>query len=145
MTAQHRVFISYSRRDASIAKKVIELGLAFGVESWRDKDDLRPGEDWRIVITETIASCDRVMVLWCRHSQASSEVRNEFMQALHLRKRISSVQLDRAALPPELRHLHAIDVSRLTWWAHEIARMEVGLVVLGIACLAAGGLIHALL
>lgn len=142
MTKQHRVFISYSRRDASIARKVIDLGHAFGVNSWRDQDDLRPGDDWRIVIAETIATCDRVMVLWCRHSQVSSQVRNEFMHALTLNKRISSVQLDRTALPPDLEHLHAVDVSQLMWWAHEIARIEVGMLLLGLACLAVGGLLH---
>ena len=142
---QHRVFISYSRRDENIARKMVELGRAFGTQPWRDESDIRPGDDWRAEIATSIASCDRVMLLWCRHSERSSEVRNEYLQALDLRKRICPVKLDRATLPPELDRLQAVDVSGWLWWSHQFARQEVRMAILGATCLAAGGLLHVFL
>jgi|SRR6185295_938850 len=118
------VFLSYSRRDAGIVTKLSMFIRAVGASPWRDEDGIAPGTRWRVSITSTIQNCDRMLVFWCRHSRGSQEVRKEYQQAIDLNKILVPVRLDRSIIPRPLSEFHAIDIRKLTWWSHEIARWE---------------------
>jgi hypothetical protein len=52
---QGHAFISYMREDAADVTKLQQALESAGVRVWRDKDDLWPGDDWKIKIRQAIA------------------------------------------------------------------------------------------
>ena len=64
-------FISYVREDSHHVD-ALQLALeAGGVRVWRDKNDLRPGDDWRMVIRQAITDNALVFIAcFSSHSAA---------------------------------------------------------------------------
>ena len=50
------VFISYAREDSEDAEKLYKCLKQAGLNPWRDKDAIRPGENWKIAIRKAIKS-----------------------------------------------------------------------------------------
>jgi hypothetical protein len=121
---QQLVFISYSRRDAGLVKKLSLFLRAGGVIPWRDEEAIPLGGRWRGAIAASIEDCDRMLVFWCRHSRVSTEVEKEYRRGIDLDKPLVPVQLDRSEIPSPLSDYQAIDLREITWWSHEIARWE---------------------
>lgn len=134
-----KVFLSYSRKDAGLVVKVELILRAAGTLPFLDTGAIQPGEPWRPTIIRSIAGCDRMMVFWCRHSTRSAEVASEYKRALSLGKRVVPVRLDRSLLARDLGDYQAIDISKLTWWSHEIFRWERISLLTGLLLLAIGG------
>ncbi len=143
MPRKELVFISYSRRDVSIVKKMSLVIRAAGANPWRDEDAIDLGDRWQMAISSTIDQCDRIIVFWCRHSRVSEEVKKEYLKAIQANKPLVPVYLDRSELPVQLRAYQSVDVRGLTWWSHEIARWERIPWLAGLLLLIAGG-IHAI-
>src|SRR5262249_42266606 len=138
------IFLCYSRKDVGIVRKVGLIVWATGATTWHDEASIEPGAQWRASITGSIASCDRMIVFWCRHSQSSVEVQSEYIRAIEKSKPVVPVRLDRTPLSPKLGPYQAIDVRNLTWWSHEVARWERVSWVAGILMLVIGGVYAAL-
>ena len=56
------VFLSYVREDSDDVDQIERLLTAAGVSVWRDKNDLWPGEEWKLRIKEAITGHALVMV-----------------------------------------------------------------------------------
>lgn len=51
---KNKVFISYAREDSEIAQKLYDDLKKEGVELWFDKQDLMPGQEWRLDMQKAI-------------------------------------------------------------------------------------------
>ena len=49
-------FISYVREDRERVDRLQEALVAAGIKVWRDTDNLRPGQDWKIEISQAISN-----------------------------------------------------------------------------------------
>jgi hypothetical protein len=140
----NRIFISYRRSDTSgeaghLAESLEQLlGTAC---AFRDADDIRPGEDFEVVLKRELAGTETVVVLigrkWlaelsARLSRPAPDfVRIEIATALHLGKVVIPVLLNGAelpaadALPDDLRQLvrHQALNLRDEAWTHDTGRL----------------------
>ena len=48
------VFISYAREDANHAEKLYNNLKSYGLNPWRDKNAIKPGQNWKIAIRKAI-------------------------------------------------------------------------------------------
>lgn len=109
-----RVFISYSRQDASTAVWLRRQLEAVGVEVFRDVDDTLPGEEWWQRLTSLISLADTIIFLLSAHSAASKVCADEVAHANRLHKRILPVvieDVDWSAVPPGLAKIHGITLE----------------------------------
>ena len=81
------IFVSYSHEDEALVKPVVSLlrvrqGLVF-----LDRDRIEPGKKWRDELDTALNDASLIVIFWCRHSEASFEVRNGIRDSvLHARK-----------------------------------------------------------
>ncbi len=57
------VFISYAGRDQENARELVRSLGSAGVETWLDKRDLQPGEDWELQLEDQLRRARAVVVL----------------------------------------------------------------------------------
>lgn len=108
----HFLFVSYSRDDESLIVPIVDLLRLTDTRVFRDRDSIRPGEEWRTVIQDAIHQSTECLVFWCVHSATSSEVRREMELAFQLRKRMIPILLDDSPLDGGLQEVQAIDMRR---------------------------------
>jgi hypothetical protein len=56
-----RIFACYRRPDAPVVVALLALLADRGLDTWRDEDDLRPGDDWALAIKRNIRRADAVL------------------------------------------------------------------------------------
>ena len=90
-----RVFVSYSRADATFADE-IEAGLEYdgGFDVLLDRNDIHEGEEWKTRLGALIAQADTVVFILSRKSAASPICQWEVEQARGLSKRIIPIQAE---------------------------------------------------
>jgi WD40 repeat protein len=102
---QLTVFISYARRDAPIADRMV-LGLEqHGFKVTIDRRDLPYGEEWQAELADMIRACDTVVWLVTSRSVESKWCNWELGEVARLKKRLLPVrvaQVEPAALPPSI-------------------------------------------
>lgn len=108
VTVQRTVFVSYARKDSERIQQAVALLEAGGATVFRDIDDIEFGDEWEEVIIRKLEECERVMVFWSIHAQASEWVGKEYTIALAQQKRMVPVLLDDTPLPAELGKYHAL-------------------------------------
>jgi hypothetical protein len=106
----HFLFVSYSREDELLIAPVVDLLRLTDTRVFRDRDSIRPGDEWRTAIRNAIHQSTECLIFWCEHSAASTEVRREIDLALQLRKRMVPVLLDDFPLNGGLQDYQAIDM-----------------------------------
>jgi hypothetical protein len=106
------VFVSYSRADAEIVKALVYLFAAVDVPVFRDEQSIKPGRKWRVEIDAALEQCQTILVFWCCHSSASSEVYSEYKRAILLGKRVVPVLVDDTLLPFDLGQYQGVDLRR---------------------------------
>jgi tetratricopeptide (TPR) repeat protein len=145
-----RVFLSYRRADTSghAGRLYDALARRYGAENvFMDIDSLRPGDDFRAAIDETLSQCDVVFVLvgprWMgpgrrgqrRINEDDDFVRMEVERALSSGKQVVPLLVGGASLPrpqdlPESLHplltRHAVHLTD-TQWPATVARLFDGL------------------
>jgi len=72
-----KLFLSYSRKDAPLAKRFTQWLEQRGHDVWRDEDDIRGGASFSLEIERALKDCDAVLVLWSVNSVQSAWVRDE--------------------------------------------------------------------
>jgi len=83
-----KVFISYSRLDASETAKAIHNYLTeIGHQVFIDTSDIRGGDEWRNTIYNEISACDIFVLIVTHSSLRREEVKNEVELAKNLKKR----------------------------------------------------------
>ncbi|QES34717.1 hypothetical protein DEJ48_16060 [Streptomyces venezuelae] len=107
------VFLSYSSRDAPVARRLERsLGLA-GIDVWSDRR-LRVGDEWQRSITKALEDAEIVLVLISPSSLRSEWVTSEWQTALIRSQRVIPVLVGGARfsdLPRDLAGIHAVDLN----------------------------------
>jgi hypothetical protein len=104
------IFISYSSKDVEIAENIQEYLEHDGFDVWRDKSRIET--DWSKEIAGALSRQDVILVLWSGDSSKSQWVKNEWITARALEKRIILVVITALEkLPKPLRNLDAIVVK----------------------------------
>lgn len=78
----HRVFVSYSRKDAEVAEAYRLAQIAIGNDVFMDSYSIRVGEDWRAALARAIDDADIFQLFWSNHSAESENVHDEWDYAL---------------------------------------------------------------
>lgn len=112
------VFVSYSHLDAPLVGPVVSLLRATNATVFRDADTIRLGKKWREELTLALEHANLVVLFWCHHSKASSEVRKEYDLAVRLGKDLLPIRLDDAPLPPVLAQYQSLDFRGVVRQCH---------------------------
>lgn len=105
------LFISYSRKDISFARRLFNGLEQAGTDIWIDWEDIPPGEDWLKKIFQAIEEADNFLFVISRKSMASKTCSRELEHARENNKRLIPVVLEDinpAELPQYLRALNWI-------------------------------------
>lgn len=104
------VFISYSRKDTSMAEKLERTYVGLGIECSRDVRFLHVGEVWSEAILRAIDGADIFQLLWSCNARKSECVKREWKHAVELQRpffiRPIYWQLPLEPIPKALKHIH---------------------------------------
>jgi hypothetical protein len=106
----HRIFISYSRQDATIVTPLVQLLRLGGTGVFLDVEGISPGMKWRAELVNAVESCELLVLFWCRHAAKSDEVKKEYTRAMAANKRLVPVLLEAIPLTEALAEYQAIDL-----------------------------------
>lgn len=108
------VFVSYSRTDADLARKLNGALQEQGKHTWFDQESIAPGADFQQEIYRGIEASDNILFVLSPASISSPYCADEVQYAASLNKRFVTVlarDIDTDLLPPELATLQWIDFS----------------------------------
>src|SRR5688572_23847458 len=106
-----RVFLSYSRRDALVARRVVTALEGRRVDAWVDWEDIPPSADWWREVCAAIEATDAFVFLISPESVASRVCTDEVLHAVRHGKRLIPVVChDIGELPSALGA-----VRRINW------------------------------
>ena len=109
------VFISYSRRNEYISRRVYDdLKRAGCVALWHDQESIPINSDWVTKIQEGITSHNSFLYLWSPESEASVHVQEEYRLAREHQRDIAVVMVAGtvAEMPVDLRRLDVVDMTK---------------------------------
>jgi hypothetical protein len=109
-----KLFLSYSRKDDSAARRLTKWLEREGHDVWRDEDDIGGGASFSAEIEKALNECDAVLVLWSVESVRSAWVRDEAGYGRDAGKLIP-FSLDGTEPPLGFRQYQAISLAR---WKH---------------------------
>jgi len=72
-----QVFISYSRRDSETVESIVSQLDAEGIDAWLDREEIKPGKQWRKQIVEAIDTAEAFILHLSPDSGASDNVLKE--------------------------------------------------------------------
>lgn len=98
MHKKYDIFISYSRKDESIALQLYEYLSTNGVSCWMDKYSIQPGVPYAKAIEAGIKSCDILVLIYSKYVLESTNILSELELAHNEGKRIISFRLDNSPL-----------------------------------------------
>jgi hypothetical protein len=100
-----QVFISYSRRDSETIESIITQLEAEGIDVWLDREDIKPGQQWRKQIVEAIDTAEAFVLNLSPDSGASDNVLKELNLAEEsLEPFILPVMLKDMKIPDAMRY-----------------------------------------
>jgi len=105
------IFISYSRKDESVAKKLANDIISKGGNIWMDVLHIESGERWDQTIEEALEKSSHIMVLLSKSSVTSHNVLDEVSYALEETKTIIPVLIEDCKVPFRLRRLQRVDFT----------------------------------
>ena len=113
------IFISYARKDAKAANRLVgTLGKA-GYDAWIDRE-IPGGELWRKRIVQEIEQAKAFLILLSPNSVASDDVRKELDIAENRKKLILPLVIAPMRIPPEMEYSLA-GLQRIDFAADPIA------------------------
>lgn len=90
--ANHLVFMSYSRRDDTVMRRIVAFLRKEGIKVWLDNEKLIPGTPiWEEEIEKAIKGASAIVVILSPDSKGSEWVRREISLADQYRKRVFPV------------------------------------------------------
>ena len=110
-----QLFISYSRKDTEITRRITERLQTDGLEAWVDWQDIPPSIDWMKEIQKGIEDADVVLYLVSPDSISSPICADEVKHAVSNGKRIIPVvvrDFEARTAPSTITHLNWIFFSR---------------------------------
>lgn len=114
-----RVFISYSRRNSSIARQIHQCLVRAGCDTFLDQQHMQVSEEWRQRIHAEIAAADSFVYLWSPAAQRSDMVQEEYDLA-RTRLPPERVQIVRVSgqepdMPADVRKIEHVNLTREFW------------------------------
>ena len=110
-----KLFLSYSRRDESKARRLTTWLERESHDVWRDEDDIGGGASFSSEIEKALKNSDAVLVLWSTESVRSAWVRDEAAYGRDCGKLIP-LSLDQTEPPLGFRQFQTISLSG--WRGH---------------------------
>jgi len=110
-----KLFLSYSRKDESKARRFTEWLEREGHDVWRDEEDIGGGSSFSLEIEKALKECDAVLVLWSADSVQSAWVRDEAGYGRDAGK-LLPFSLDGTQAPLGFRQFQSISLAR--WKGH---------------------------
>lgn len=62
-----KIFISYKSEDAPVADSIKEMLEAFGFDTFQDKINIEPSDEWQKTILRELMSCDMFLCILSKH------------------------------------------------------------------------------
>ena len=106
---RQQVFISYSRKDTKLARRLATDLENAGFEAWWDISDLKGGDDWVRVIPAAIAASKFFVVLLSPDSIQSEWVSKEYTYALINRMKIVPAMIRPCSVPFALNTINYVN------------------------------------
>ncbi|NET56356.1 MAG: TIR domain-containing protein [Symploca sp. SIO2E6] len=110
------VFISYSRADSDLARKLNDSLQMQGKTTWFDQETIASDtEDFQQEMSQGIKACDNFLFILSPHSVNSADCQEQVEYAASLNKRLVTVlyrQVNPADVPPELAKVQQIDFNQ---------------------------------
>lgn len=103
------IFVSYSRKDREIVKKLVEVMKGRGWSVWWDPT-IRPGEYFEDVIENALTASKCVIVVWSKNAVASKWVRAEAAEAAN-RGVLVPVVIDDAKIPFRFKQIQEAQLA----------------------------------
>lgn len=110
-----KLFLSYSRKDETNARRFAAWLEREGHDVWRDQDDIGGGSSFSLEIEKALKECDAVLVLWSAVSVQSAWVRDEAGFGRDTGK-LLPFSLDGTEPPLGFRQFQSISLAR--WKGH---------------------------
>jgi len=108
------LFISYSRLDTELMRKVMSEMRSEGFKTWSD-EKIEPGApDWVEAIRNAIKDCGALVVILTPRSYTSQWVRRELDYASEFEKRVFPIHADGdedTAVPVDLKKIQRVDIQ----------------------------------
>ncbi|MBN1679960.1 MAG: SUMF1/EgtB/PvdO family nonheme iron enzyme [Anaerolineae bacterium] len=104
-----RIFISYSRKDETIARRLAADLDRLGADIWIDVDDIPAGMKWSTAIQQGLDSCEVMIVIISPDAMASRNVEDEWQAYLDDSKPIIPILWRPARVHFQLRRIQYID------------------------------------
>lgn len=105
-----KVFISHCWEDNDVSKKVAEYLKRDGTEIWIDYARIEGGDRLPEKISEALKWCDTLVLIWSKTASESFWIKEEWTNALTLRKKIIPCILESTKLPEILSSRLYIDL-----------------------------------
>ena len=102
-------FASYAREDKEYVEPVVDLLRSGSARVFLDQDNIRPGDQWKVVLEKNLDEASTLLVFWSRHARKSEWVTKEWRDAVEGNKRVIPILLDGSDLPDELADYQFID------------------------------------
>jgi hypothetical protein len=97
------IFVSYARKDAQAANRLVGTLAKAGYEAWIDRE-IPGGELWKKRIVEAIEQSKAFLILLSPNSVASHDVRKELDIAENRKKLILPLVISPMKIPPEMEY-----------------------------------------
>lgn len=105
-----RIFISYSHQDYPFVQSVSTSSNGPEDIIWLDRKVIEPGDEWRDKIHKALKKSYCLIFFASTTSVKSPEVIREVDYAIHLRKRVIPVLIEKCELPYQVSNLHYINL-----------------------------------
>jgi len=109
MPTTPKIFISHAWEDKALVRRLEAELQSAGGEVWVDHSGVRGGDNLPKRISEALAWCDTVLLIWSEAASRSHWVEMEWTNAVSLRKTIIPCLLSQAPLPAMLANVLYVD------------------------------------
>ena len=107
----NKAFISYSRKDKTIAVKLHEDLEFRGLQTWLDLQDIPAGSQWSTEIEQAIVECPLFLLLLSPHAVVSEYVEKEYQFALEQQKTLLPILLQPCEIPAVINPIQYINLQ----------------------------------
>lgn len=104
-----KIFISHAWEDKALVRRLEDELKSAGAEVWVDHSGVRGGDNLPKRISEALAWCDTVVLIWSEPASQSHWVELEWTNALSLRKTIIPCLVSQTPLPALLANVLYVD------------------------------------
>lgn len=104
-----KVFISYSHKDQDLATELVDRLKAAGLDSWFDKWEILPGDNWAEKTSQGLKESDAMVVLLTPNALESDAVQNNISYAL------GDKSFSHRLVPVMVGDVESVAADRIPW------------------------------